>query len=695
MPNRLIHATSPYLLLHAHNPVDWWEWGPDALARARSENNPIFLSVGYTACHWCHVMARESFEDPEIARILNQHFIPIKVDREERPDIDAIYMDALTAMTGSGGWPMSIFLTPAGEPFYGGTYFPPVERYGTPSFRRVLQSIIRTWEERPDQVQRTAAAMRQRLAYSAQLKPQPGDLTPELLDAAFDSIARLYDYEEGGFGSRPKFPQAMILIFLLRQHARTGDPAPLAMAEHTLRKMAQGGIYDHLGGGFHRYSTDERWLVPHFEKMLYDNALLARAYLYAWQITGKPFYRRIVEETLDYALREMKHPQGGFFSTQDAESEGEEGKFFLWTPAEIEAVLGEAQAEIFKRYYDVTEQGNFEGKNILRVTEDIDELARRDDARPEYIEALQDALAHTRKQLFLAREQRVKPARDEKILAAWNGLMMRALAEAGAALDRPDYIAAAQRSADFILTAMTDARGRLYRSWKDGRPRHSAYLEDYVDVAEGLIALYQADFQPRWLFQAETLLTVIHERFWDDARGGAFHTADDHEQLIVRRKDFYDNSEPSGNSAYAAASLRLARLLHRPDLAERAEIIFRFVRHLLPTQPMGFGHLLCALDFHLRPSREIAFIGERNDPGLRALHQEAARHFLPDTVMAGAAPDEAAALARRIPLLAGRSLVQGKAAAYVCRNFTCNLPVTTPEDLAGQLAPDSKTAPET
>ncbi len=685
MPNRLINATSPYLLQHAHNPVDWWEWEPEALARARDEDKPIFLSIGYAACHWCHVMAHESFEDPDIARILNEHFIAIKVDREERPDVDAIYMDALTAMSGSGGWPMSMFLTPAGEPFYGGTYFPSTERYGIPSFRRVLQSIIRSWTEQRDQVQRSAAAMRQRLAYSAELTVQPGDLTTDILDGAFDSIIGLYDDYEGGFGSRPKFPQAMILEFLLRQYARTGDPAPLAMVEHSLRKMANGGIYDQLGGGFHRYSTDEHWLAPHFEKMLYDNALLARVYLYAWQITGKAFYRRIVEETLDYVLREMTHPAGGFFSTQDADSEGEEGKFFLWMPDEVVAVLGEAEAELFNRYYDVSEQGNFEGKNILHVREDLDALAQRPDARPEYINALRDVLAHARERLFLAREQRIKPARDEKILAAWNGLMMRAFAEAGAALDRPDYTAAARRNAEFLLTAMTDDRGRLYRSWKDGRAQLSAYLEDYADVAEGLVFLYQSTFEARWLQEAERLLEIIHQHFWDEAKGAAFHTADDHPQLIVRRKDFHDGSEPGGNSAYASAALRLARLLDRPQLAQRAETIFRFVRHLLPAQPMGFGHLLCALDFYLRPSREIALIGEREDAGLRAMQRQVARRFLPDTVVAGAAPDAALELEAKIPLLADRVALDGRATAYVCRNFVCNLPVTTPEALAAQL----------
>lgn len=685
MPNRLINATSPYLLQHADNPVDWWEWGPEALARAKSENKPIFLSVGYAACHWCHVMAHESFEDPSIADVLNKNFVAIKVDREERPDVDAIYMDALVAMTGGGGWPMSMFLTPDGEPFYGGTYFPSVERYGMPSFRRVLQSIIHSWQEQPEQVRRSATSMRQHLGASAALTPQSGEITAQLLDAAFDAAVRLYDDEEGGFGSRPKFPQAMLLEFLLRQHARTNDPAPLAMVEHTLRKMANGGIYDHLGGGFHRYSTDDHWLTPHFEKMLYDNALLARVYLHAWQLTGKDFYHRIVEETLDYVLREMTHPEGGFFSTQDADSEGEEGKFFVWTPEEIIALLGEAEGEIFNRYFGVTESGNFEGKSILHVTEDMTAIAQRTDARPEYVQSLADVLNRNRQRLFEAREQRVKPARDEKILAAWNGLMMQTLAEAGAAMNRPDYLEAARRNARFILSEMRQENGRLYRSWKDGRSHFNAYLEDYADVAQGLITLYQASFESQWLFAAENLIDMINRHFWDVDKGAAFHTSDDHEQLIVRRKDFYDNAEPSGNSAYAFAALQLARLLDRPDLSDYATIIFRFVRHLLPVQPAGFGHLLCALDFALRPSREIVIIGAPRAIDTQALRRTVYERFLPDAVIAGASPDDLAELGSKIPLLTGRTAINARATGYVCRNFVCKLPVTDPVALVRQL----------
>ena len=692
MTNRLNEATSPYLLQHASNPVHWWEWGPEALALAKAEDKPIFLSVGYAACHWCHVMAHESFEDPDIAAILNEHFISIKVDREERPDIDSIYMDAVVALTGRGGWPMTMFLTPEDEPFYGGTYFPPSERHGMPSFQRVLTSIIDAWENRRDQVDANATNMRGRLAQSSQLKPQPGELSTDLLDAAFDQLYQFYDDHEGGFGSAPKFPQGMTLEFLLRQHMRTGEPAPLAMVTHTLRKMANGGMYDQLGGGFHRYSTDAHWLAPHFEKMLYDNALLARVYLYAWQITGAPFFRRIVEETLDYVLREMTDPSGGFYSTQDADSEGVEGKFFVWTVDEVKSILGEEDGTLFCRYYDVTEHGNFEGKNILHVDEDVDTVAQASGASPDQLRVV---LERGRERLFVERETRIKPGLDDKVLAAWNGLMMRAMAEAGVAFNRPDYLDAAIRNAEFIHDEMLDERGRLHRSWKEGRATLNGYLEDYTVVAEGLVALYQTTFDSQWLVEAERLLQIVHEHFWDAENGGAFHTSDDHEQLIVRRKDFFDNAEPSGNSAYVTAAMRLGRLLESYEYAERSESIFRIMRHSLATQPSGFGHLLSALDFYLRPSREIAIVGDPNDPATQALSQIVYAQWLPDTVMAGFDPGRGETSprpgqsqdgqARGLPLLEGRTLVNDQPAAYVCRNFVCNLPVTEPGTLVKQL----------
>ncbi|RME81477.1 MAG: thioredoxin domain-containing protein [Caldilineae bacterium] len=681
MPNRLAQASSPYLQQHAENPVDWYEWGPEALERARRENKPIFLSIGYAACHWCHVMAHESFEDPEIARLLNEHFVNIKVDREERPDIDAIYMEAVIALTGHGGWPMSVFLTPDGRPFYGGTYFPPHDRYGMPSFRRVLTSIIAAWRDQRSRLLEGAEQFTTQLNRSALLQPDRGELSPVLLDAAFDRLYQQYDDVHGGFGSAPKFPQAMTLEFLLRQHVRTGNAAALAMVTHTLRRMAQGGIYDQLGGGFHRYSTDAHWLVPHFEKMLYDNALLARVYLYAWQLTGDAFYRRIVEETLDYVLREMTHPAGGFYSTQDADSEGEEGKFFLWEPQEVLDVLGREEGELFCRFYDISENGNFEGRNILHVPQELAVFAAATGMEPE---ALERILAEGRRKLFAARERRIKPARDEKVLTAWNGLMMRALAEAGAALGREDYLRAAVRNAEFILAELRDARGRLLRSWRDGRAGFNAYLEDYTVLAEALVSLYESTFDARWLQEAAAMLDAVHEHFWDEEAGAAFHTSDDHEALIVRRKEFFDNAEPSGNSAYAYAALWLGRLLDRHDLVDRAEVVFRFMRLPLTNQPSGFGHLLCALDMYLRPSREVVIIGVPEEPATMALRREVYRRWLPDTVVAGAAPDDVQAQ-ELIPLLRGRGLLQGRPAAYVCRNMSCRLPVNTPAELARQL----------
>jgi uncharacterized protein YyaL (SSP411 family) len=474
----------------------------------------------------------------------------------------------------------------------------------------------------------------------------------------------------------------MTLEFLLRYHVRTGRPGPLAMVTHTLRKMAAGGIYDQLGGGFHRYSTDAYWLVPHFEKMLYDNALLARVYLYAWQVTGEPLFRRIVEETLDYVVREMTHPAGGFYSSQDADSEGEEGKFFLWTPEEVRAVLGEPDASLVCRYFGITPAGNFEGKNILHVAQDLETMAQEVGMSPAQ---LQEVIDRGRRRLVAAREQRVRPGRDEKVLAAWNGLMLRAFAEAGVALDRPDYLAVAVRNAEFLRREMTDSRGRLYRSWKDGRAAVNAYLEDYTLVAEGLIALYQATFDLRYLREADRLLGVVHTHFWDHEHGAAFQTANDHETLIVRRKDFFDNAEPSGNSAYAFAALRLARLLDRPDYADRAVVIFRFMRQPMTVQPSGFGYLLSALDFYLRPSREIAIIGIPDAPDTLALRRVVYHRWLPDTVVAGAAPDDADAQAF-IPLLRHRAQIANRATAYVCRNYACHLPVTDAAALEAQLA---------
>jgi hypothetical protein len=699
-PNRLIGETSPYLQQHATNPVDWYPWGPEALGRAQAEDKPILLSVGYAACHWCHVMAHESFEDPDVAALMNELFVNIKVDREERPDIDAIYMEAVQAMTQHGGWPMTVFLTPQGKPFYGGTYFPPSPRYGMPSFKQLLAAIADAWRNRRRELESAGERMVDVLNRTGAIGPAETGLSPDLLNRAWHGMLASHDRIEGGFGGAPKFPQAMNLDFLLRSHLRTGDQATLRAVMLTLHKMAAGGIYDQLGGGFHRYSTDDRWLVPHFEKMVYDNAQLARVYLHAWQVTGDVALHRIVEETLDYVLREMTAPEGGFYSTQDADSEGSEGKFFLWTPGEVTALLGPEDASLFSAYYDITARGNFHeggpGANILHVPEERAAVARRLGVTPE---RLAQAIQRGREILFAARSRRVHPGRDEKILAEWNGLMIHAFAEAGAALDRPDYLAAAGRAADFVLGRMSEplaggageaaarAAGetvRLFRSCKDGRSRLNAYLEDYAAVALGLVALYEADFEMRWLQAAAGLAQVMLDRFRDPERGGFFQTSADHERLIARRKDFVDSAVPSGNSLAAELLLRLGRLLDRPDYVDHAMAAMRPMADAMGQQPLAFGRMLAALDLALNPGQEIAIIGDPDAAGTRALLAEVRRRHLPNSVLALRRPDDAAAAAF-VPLLAGRGQIDGRATAYVCRNFVCDLPVTEPAALKKQL----------
>ncbi len=675
--NRLIHETSPYLLQHAHNPVDWYAWGEEALSRARAENKPIFLSVGYSACHWCHVMEHESFEDEATAALMNELFVNIKVDREERPDIDAIYMDAVQAMTGQGGWPMSVWLTPDGKPFHGGTYYPKEPRYGMPSFQQVLRAVADAYHSRREQVDGQAERLAAMLRRTASLRADGGDLGDEILEEALGQMRQYFDEEDGGFGSQPKFPQPMTLDFALMQYRRRNDLDALYMAELTLEKMAHGGIYDQLGGGFHRYSVDAIWLVPHFEKMLYDNAQLLRTYLHAWQVTGRPLFRRMVEETIDYVLREMTAPGGGFYSTQDADSEGHEGKFFVWSQAEIEALLDPPIAAIFGDYYGVSPRGNFEGKNILSVVRSVEQVAQRFNTSEEAIKA---ALEQGRAILFEQRETRVKPGRDEKILTEWNGLMIHALAECGVVLDRPDALEAAVQAADFVLAKMSQPDGRLYRSYKDGQARFNAYLEDYAAFVRSLIALYEATFDLRWLDEAERLTQIMFNQF-HDAAGGFFQTGVDHEQLVARRKDFVDNAIPSGNSLAAEALLRLAVLLDKPSYRDEAGRILLMMKDAMARQPTGFGRLLGVLDAYLAPSQEIAIVGAVEDAGTQALLREVRRRFLPHTVVALKEPEQETIL----PLLQGRTLVDGKPAAYVCENYACKLPVTTAEALADLL----------
>lgn len=669
LTNRLIHETSPYLRQHAHNPVDWYPWSDEALTKARTEDKPIFLSIGYSACHWCHVMEHESFEDAATAAIMNEHFVSIKVDREERPDLDAIYMDAVVSMTNAGGWPMSVFLTPDGQPFYGGTYYPPQPRYGMPSFQQVLHSVADAYRNRRQEILGQAARLTKALQRTAYLTAQGGELGTELLDEAVQALDEYFDRDDGGFGSQPKFPQPMTLDFLMADYQRTRSLDTLYMAELTLEKMAKGGLYDQLGGGFHRYSTDAVWLVPHFEKMLYDNSQLLRTYLHAWQITNQPLYRRIVDETIDYVLREMTAPTGGFYSTQDADSEGEEGKFFVWTPQEITATLGAQEAAIFAAYYNISPRGNFEGHNILSVTRSAAQVAEQFRLAPAEVERV---VAQGRHKLFAVRETRVKPARDEKILTEWNGLMIHALAECGVVTGRADALGAAIKAADFILTNMSQPDGKLYRSHKDGQARFNAYLEDYAAFVRALLSLYESTFELRWLAEASRLTQIIFAQFHDPTNGGFFQTGLDHEQLVVRRKDFIDNATPSGNALAAEALLRLSVLVGNDEYRREASRIVLIMQAMMTRQPTGFGRLLGVVASLLAPSQEVAIVGDPIEPATQALYQEVRKRYLPHTILASKRPEEESML----PLLAGRTLVDGKAAAYVCEHYTCQLPVT-------------------
>ena len=681
MPNRLAEETSPYLLQHKDNPVDWYPWGEEALERAREEDRPILLSVGYSACHWCHVMERESFEDEQTARMMNEHFVNIKVDREERPDIDSIYMSAVQALTRSGGWPMTVFMTPDGAPFYGGTYFPPVPSRGLPSFQQLLLTLADAFENRREEVLESAGTVRDFLrAASGASLPKAEAASAELLNGAATTLLAGHDDRFGGFGQAPKFPQPMNLEVLLRHHRRTGDRGALAAVETTLRRMADGGIYDHLGGGFARYSVDAYWLVPHFEKMLYDNALLSRIYLEAHQATGDPFYRRVAEETLDYLLRDMTSPEGGFYSAEDADSEGVEGKFYVWTPGEIEEALGPEDARLVLRYWDVTERGNFEGKNILNVPRPHEVVADEFGLPPG---ELWDRIVGIRSKLFAVREGRVRPGRDDKVLAAWNGLALHSFALAARVTGREDYLEAARKNAAFLLENMKE-NGRLHRSHKDGRARFNGYLEDYAMVADGLVALYEATFEARWLAEADNLCDAMNELFWDEERRSFYDTPADHEELVTRPRDVYDNATPSGNSVAVEVLLRLALLLDRNDYRERAEEVLEEMGGGMEKAPGAFGRLLAALDFSSTGTREVAIIGEPGAADTKALLDVVYARYLPNKVVAGRAEDDAES-AGLIPLLAQRPTRDNKATAYLCEGYACQAPTTDPAELAQQL----------
>ena len=655
MSNRLARETSPYLLQHRDNPVDWYPWGKGALALARELDRPILLSVGYSACHWCHVMERESFEDAETAAYMNEHFVSVKVDREERPDVDALYMEAVQEISGQGGWPMTVFLDPDGVPFFGGTYFPPDEGRGMPSFRMVMEAVVDAFENRREELRERAPAVRARLGAIGAVEPGGEEAGAELLDAAVTALETAADTERGGFGGAPKFPPASALELLLAR-------GETEVVERTLDAMMAGGIYDQLGGGFARYSVDAGWLVPHFEKMLYDNALLARAYLHGWQLLGHERYRRACEETLDWALREMRGPEGGFYSALDADSEGEEGRFYVWTTEEMRSVLG-GDADAIAAYYGASEAGNFEGRNILHLAGGAAAPAPA-------------GLAAARQALYEARAERVRPGLDDKRLASWNALMIGALAEAGAALGRDDYLAAARECAEFALRDLRDADGRLLRTYKDGEGRLNGYLEDHAFLLEALLTLYEATFEPRWFEEAQALADTTIARFGDRERGGFFSTSDDHEELIARRKEIGDHPIPSGNSAMALGLLRLEALTGERPYGEWAEGVVRLFAKAASRRPDAFAHLLRALDFQLAPTVEVALIGD----DLTELAGVVRSRFRPHLVLAGGPEGSDTP-----PLLADRPPVDGKPAAYVCERFTCRAPVTTPKQLADQL----------
>jgi uncharacterized protein YyaL (SSP411 family) len=675
MPNHLINETSPYLLQHAHNPVDWYPWGDDAFEKARRENKPVLLSIGYSACHWCHVMAHESFENDDIAQLMNENFVNIKVDREERPDLDQIYMNAVQMMTHHGGWPMTVFLTPDAVPFYGGTYFPPQDRYNMPGFPRVLIGVAEAYKERQEEIRDTGTSLITELRRLGETGGSDHPIEPELLDAAYTGMLRNYDTVNGGFGGAPKFPPAMALEFLLRTYTRTHNREVLQIVSHTCMKMANGGIYDQLGGGFHRYSTDSKWLVPHFEKMLYDNALLSRLYLHYFQVSEDAAARLTVEGILDYVLREMTHPGGGFYSTQDADSEGHEGKFFVWDIREIRDVLGETAASRFCDFYNITESGNFEGKNIPNVTRSLEDVAV---AHRISVGDLQTSLNESRRILFERRERRVKPDRDEKVLTAWNGLMMASFAEAGIVLNRPDYTDAARRNAEFVLSNLRE-NGMLLRTWKDGRAKFNAYLEDYAFLAEGLLTLFETTGEARWLKEALALADRMVEEFWDNEGGGFFFTGKSHENLIVRSKDYFDNATPSGNSVAALVLLRLATLTGRENYRNLGTAVLREVADQTRRYPSGFGYALSAMDFLLSTPKEVALVGQ-DQTDLQPMLAETWRRYLPNKVVAAGL--EAAEFT---PLLENRPLVNGLATAYVCEHFTCQNPVTDVSSLAAVL----------
>ncbi len=682
--NRLADETSPYLLQHAHNPVDWYPWGDEAIQRSVEESKPIFLSIGYSACHWCHVMERESFENPEIADVLNQHFVCIKVDREERPDLDSLYMAAVQMLSGRGGWPMSVFLTPTLQPFYGGTYWPPASQHGMPGFDQVLAAVIDAWNNRREQAVQAAHQLTQRIEEFTSMSRSDGFALAHarLLTQATSRLSQSFDPVHGGFGSAPKFPHGTSLQLLLRVWHRTQDDHLLEMVRKTLDKMAAGGIYDHLAGGFARYSVDARWLVPHFEKMLYDNAMLTNAYLDGFLATQDRRYADIAQSTLTYVLNYLTDPVGGFHSTEDADSEGEEGKFYVWSKSQIYEHLQSDLADTFCALYDVTESGNFEGQSILNMPQSIARYAAQQNADPN---VLSEEMAHAIQTLRAVRDQRIRPGKDDKILVNWNGLMIDAMARGGRILDRPEFIEAAARAADFLLTHLRDEEGQLLHCWRNQRARFPAYLDDYACLANGLLTLYETTFEERWIDEAVKLVETMRTRFRDDANDGFFYTSDQHTSLIVRTKDFHDSSTPSGNGMAAVVLTRLGKICGRADFLVDARGILDVAAELMETSPSAAGQLLIALDMQTGPFFEIAMLGDPSEKNTQAAIKALWNRYIPNRVLAcreSVEPTNASEYLNAIFL--GRVALYGSPSVFVCEKFTCNQPVSGKEGAIGK-----------
>ncbi len=689
-PNRLIHEKSPYLLQHAHNPVEWYPWGAEALERAKREEKPIFLSIGYSTCHWCHVMERESFEDPAIAQLINQWFVPIKVDREEHPDLDQVYMQAVQLLSGQGGWPLTVFLTPDLKPFFGGTYFPPERRWSVPGMREVLPAIAEAWKNRRQEIlsssEQLAAALREQLASVA----APASITLELLHAGFHQAASAFDNTMGGFGSAPKFPRSHELSFLLGYWARTGTPQALEMVQTSLEHLARGGIHDHLGGGFHRYSTDAEWLVPHFEKMLYDQALLARTYLEAYRVTKRAAYADVARGIFEYVLRDLRDPQGGFYSAEDADSEGEEGKFYVWTPQEIAQVLGQDEAELFCRFYGVSPEGNFEhGTSILHVERPLEEFAASTGVDAA---SLVQRLASIRTALLTARNARVRPHRDDKVLTSWNGLMIASLAYGASTLNEPRYLKAAEEAADFILKTLMK-EGTLLRRYRDGDARFPGTLEDYAFFSYGLVELYEASFDARWLAHAKQVTEQMIERFWDGRDSGFFLRGKDEPPLLVPSKEIYDGATPSGNSVAALVLLKVGRLTADERLEATGRRTLETFARSVEAAPFGYPQMLIAADVALGPTQEIVIAGDLAAPETGEMLRLIQERFLPRsvTVVHPTGPS-GTAIEALVPYVKAQGPLNGRPTAYVCERFVCKLPTTSPETF-GQLLDATRSQP--